>query len=320
MRFISCAAAAAVATCLLAASAAARPIPVDLRVEGAEERSLTADRYMTDSTSLVTEKGRGCKGTGETKRLTGPTALGALVDASRVNPVLTPLGVSDEFDFGLLVCGAGSDFASGNTSYWLYKVNHVSPEVGGDAYSVKPGDDVLWYFVDSAQNEATGDELGLAAPARARPGQEFEVRVFAFDATGARRAVEGATVTGGATAVRSDANGVARVTVSSGPRATLRATLDPHVPAAPLEVCVKSVLRRCPAVRGETIYGSARAETIAGTRGPDRITGDGGRDRILVRRGGRDRVSCGAGRDTVLAGRRDRVAADCERVRRSGRL
>jgi hypothetical protein len=38
-----------------------------------------------------------------------------------------------------------------------------------------------------------------------------------------------------------------------------------------------------------------------------------------VRRGSIDRVRCGRGSDTVRAGRRDRVAADCERVLIRGR-
>jgi hypothetical protein len=173
------AAACALAVAVGAGSAAAKPIPVDLRVEGGNSRVLTADRYLTDTTSVRTEAGRGCGGSGDSKRLEGPTALGALVDASMVNPRLTPLGVSDEFDFGLLLCGVGDDFASGDSSFWLYKINHVEAEVGGDAFEVKPGDDVLWYFSDSAANQNTGDELELVAPARARRGERFEVTVYA---------------------------------------------------------------------------------------------------------------------------------------------
>jgi hypothetical protein len=37
---------------------------------------------------------------------------------------------------------------------------------------------------------------------------------------------------------------------------------------------------------------------------------------VLVRGGKRDTVRCGTGRDTVIASRNDRVAHDCERVRR----
>jgi len=60
-----------------------------------------------------------------------------------------------------------------------------------------------------------------------------------------------------------------------------------------------------------------------GTTAPDRIVGspladvvraDAGNDVVDVRSGGIDSVSCGPGRDTAYADRRDRVAADCERV------
>lgn len=320
MRFTySAAAVAAALTLATAGAAAAKSTPVELRVEG-EDRSLASARYFTDSTSVTTEKRRGCGGSGDTKQLAGPSALGALVDAALVSDQLNPLGVSDEFDFGMLVCGVGGDFASGNSSFWLYKVNHVAPEVAGEAYAVKPGDRVLWYFADSAANRGTGDELELVAPVRATRGRAFEVRVYAYDSAGTRRPVEGALVTGGASGVRSDASGVARVSVARNTTEPLRATLDPHVPSAPVLVCVNARVTRCPAGRPKDIHGSRRAELIRGTAGPDIVTGGGGRDRILVLRGARDLVRCGAGRDVVVAGRRDRVAADCEVVRRRGRV
>jgi hypothetical protein len=49
------------------------------------------------------------------------------------------------------------------------------------------------------------------------------------------------------------------------------------------------------------------------------VLAGGGGDVVNVRRGNVDRVRCGSGRDLVRAGRRDRVARDCEVVRRRGR-
>jgi hypothetical protein len=320
MRFISLAGAVGCALALaLCGSAAARSVPVDLRVEAAGGRVLTADRYLTAGTSVRTESGMGCNGSGQTKALGGFTALGALVDASRVNPRLLPLGVSDEFDFGLLVCGVGDDFASGSSSFWLYKVDHVSPEVGADAFEVRPGDDVLWYFSDTTRNQNTGDELQLVAPKRAQRGEEFAVEVRAWDAAGADRPVEGATVSGGGESVRTDGDGIARMEVDRNATVTLRATLDPHVPSAPEKVCVNARLSRC-SPPGERIHGSRRGERIRGTAGSDVVLAQGGKDRVAVRGGGRDRVRCGKGRDVVAAGRLDRVARDCEVVRRRGRV
>jgi hypothetical protein len=311
--------AAATVACLLAVagSAVAAPIPVDLRVE-AGGGSLTADRYLTDSTRIKTAKEPpNCNGSGKSKKLDGTTALGTLVDGSLVNSRLDPLLVSDEFSFGLLVCGIGGSNASGASSFWLYKVNHVAPSVGSDQFAVKPGDDVLWYFVNGTGNG--GDELGLVAPARVKPGEQFDATVFAWDAAGVQRPVPGATVAGGGASATTDAAGVAHLTLDRRGTRTLRATLDPNVPSAPTKVCVNADLSKCARARGIRIWGSRRAESIRGTAGRDSIFAGAGNDTVLVRRGSVDRVRCGAGNDTVRAGRRDRVAADCEHVSRRGR-
>jgi hypothetical protein len=312
--------AAATVACLfaIAGPAVAKSVPVDLRVEGANGRALTADRYQTGGTKITTAKQPpNCNGTGATKQLPGATALGALVDGALVNSRLDPLLVSDEFSFGLLVCGVGGDNASGASSFWLYKVNHLSPEVGADQFSVKKGDDVLWFFVDGAKN--SGDELELLAPARVKPGQQFDVTVNAYDLGGAKRPVPGATVAGGGGSGTTDATGVAHLTLNHTGNRTLRATLDPNIPSAPTKVCVNSTLSKCAPTAGTTIWGSARSELISGTAGRDKIVAGAGNDRILVRRGSVDRVRCGRGNDTVRAGRLDKVAHDCEHVRVRGR-
>jgi Domain of unknown function (DUF4430)/RTX calcium-binding nonapeptide repeat (4 copies) len=312
--------AAATVGCLFAASAPATlaSIPVDLRVEGRNGRAVTADRYLTDSTRIKTAKQPpNCNGSGKNQKLDGTTALGALVDGSLVNRRLDPLLVSDEFSFGLLVCGIGGDNAAGASSFWLYKVNHVAPEVGADQFTVKPSDDVLWYFVDGGRN--SGDELELGAPPRVQPGQQFDATVFAYDFAGVRRPIQGATVAGGGASATTDASGVAHLTLNRSGTRTLRATLDPNIPSAPTRVCVNADLSRCAAARGTRIWGSRRAESIAGTAGRDSVLAGAGNDTVAVRRGSVDKVRCGAGNDTVRAGRRDRVAADCEQVSRRGR-
>jgi hypothetical protein len=311
--------AAATVCCAFAVAApAAASISVDLRVEGANRRALTADRYLTETTSITTAKQPpDCNGTGATKDLAGPTALGTLVDGALVNSRLDPLLVSDQFSFGLIVCGVGGDNASGSSSFWLYKVNHVSPEVGGDAFTVKPDDDVLWFFSDGTHN--TGDELALTAPRSALRGSQFPVVVSAYDFAGVVHQVAGAHVTGGAQDVVTDAEGTAQVTVNRSGTTKLRATLDPNVPSAPTNVCVSDRLSTCSGGVAGNIWGSRRGERIAGRRGRDFVRAGGGNDRIAVRRGAVDRVRCGRGRDTVLAGARDRVGRDCERVRVRGR-
>jgi hypothetical protein len=312
--------AVAAACCALAATgpAAVASIPVDLRVEAAGGRALTADRYLTDSTRIKTAKQPpNCNGSGKNKRLPGATALGTLVDGALVNSRLDPLLVSDEFSFGLLVCGVGGSNASGSSSFWLYKVNHIAPEVGGAAFTVKSSDDVLWYFVNGSLN--SGDELELGAPPRVQPGQQFDATVFAYDSQGVRRPVAGATVAGGGATATTDASGVAHLALTRTGNRTLRATLDPNIPSAPTKVCVNADLSKCAPARGTRIWGSRRGEFISGTAGRDRILAGAGNDRIAVRRGSVDRVRCGHGSDTVRAGRLDRVARDCEVVRVRGR-
>jgi Bacterial Ig domain/RTX calcium-binding nonapeptide repeat (4 copies) len=70
---------------------------------------------------------------------------------------------------------------------------------------------------------------------------------------------------------------------------------------------------------GDDMSGRAGNDRMRGGGGRDSISGGGGNDRIFVRRGSIDTVDCGGGFDRVRAGRRDRVATDCESVRRRGR-
>ncbi|GIK77928.1 MAG: hypothetical protein BroJett022_16180 [Actinomycetes bacterium] len=62
--------------------------------------------------------------------------------------------------------------------------------------------------------------------------------------------------------------------------------------------------------------GGTGRDRIRGDRGRDRLSGGRGGDRIDAGDGRRDRIRCGPGRDRVRADRKDRVAGDCERVRR----
>jgi hypothetical protein len=84
----------------------------------------------------------------------------------------------------------------------------------------------------------------------------------------------------------------------------------------------------------DRLAGQAGRDRLFGNQGPDRLSGGGsgdrmrggggknryfggaGPDRVFARNAKVDRVRCGKGRDRVRADRRDRVADDCERVRR----
>jgi hypothetical protein len=309
-------AAAAVGMLALPATAAARPIGADLHVEAGNHALEGGARFLNDTAHIHTDAGSDCGGSGQVKTVQGPTALGILPYAESRVRALRPVSVSDQFS----VCGIGSFRGNSSTKSWLYKVNHRTPSVGADQFHLKKGDQVLWYFQDTATGENTGSELSLVGPARARRGHAFEVTVFSYTANGARSRVPGAQVVVGNTVKgTTDSAGHAMISSSHNGFLRLRARHGLDIPSTPLSVCVNRVLSRCPAVRGKHIIGTRFGDRIRGTRGADLIEGRGGNDRINVVGGGRDRVRCGRGHDRVRLGRGDRAAADCEVVIRRRR-
>ena len=221
-----------------------------------------------------------------------------------------PLAISDEFQFGLFVCGIGKD-TGGDTAYWLYKADHKSPEVGADQFKLGKRSEILWYFSDTVANVNTGDELSLVAPANAKPGRTVTVTVYAYDAAGKRSPAAGATVAGETT----DSRGKARITAPG--RGTC-ACAPPAGTGHPLGllVCVRVEKRPLCRAPSSAHHGSQGPDTIKGTVAADTINAGAGDDVISVRRKGTDRVRCGKGRDRVKADRADRVAHDCEVVKR----
>jgi dipeptidyl aminopeptidase/acylaminoacyl peptidase len=65
----------------------------------------------------------------------------------------------------------------------------------------------------------------------------------------------------------------------------------------------------------DVLRGLAGNDLLYGGAGSDTVEGGAGND-LLVGGPGRDTIRCGSGKDRVTADRRDRVAKDCERVRR----
>ncbi len=305
---------ACAAVALLAPSGAVAAELADLHVEAGGRALVPGLSYQTDTTSIVTDDfGPGCNGSGDTRTLKGATAMGALIDAADTRRALRPLRISDEFDFGLLVCGVGKALSGGSDSFWLYKVNHVSPEVGGDQLKIDSGDEVLWYFSDAESGSNTGDELDIVAPARARAGRDLSVRVVSYDAAGKRQPADGAKVSFGQQQVTADARGVARLRTGDSGELRLRARRGDDIPST-ARVCVATTLRGCSPVLGRRIFGTLGADVLRGGKGPDVVDAAAGRDRIDVRGGRTDVVRCGPGRDRVRASRSDRVARDCEVV------
>jgi hypothetical protein len=103
-------------------------------------------------------------------------------------------------------------------------------------------------------------------------------------------------------------------------------TAPPTQPARPTTrtgTAGRDVLRGTPGrdvLRGlggdDLLYGLGGNDVLFGGRGRDRLLAGAGSDVVYAADGARDTIICGAGRDLVYAGRADRVARDCERVRR----
>lgn len=224
----------------VAASASAKGFSADLRVVGSGGKVLAEKTVSTATTSVKTSPkatcfGPGSGGSGDSVSIKGDTAMGLLAHASKSTAALSPLLISDSFDFGLALCGIGSSVAKGSAS-WYLKINHRSLEVGGDAAKIKPGDEVLW---DLAPSFPYPDELALVAPDTAKAGMPFTVRVFSYDEKGKKTPQAGAKVTGAAKPTGADG----RTTVTLNGPAKLIARASGEIPSAREAVCIGG---KCP--------------------------------------------------------------------------
>lgn len=231
-------------TFAFAGVAAAKGPLADLRVVGGggkvlAEKTVASANLSIKSSPKATCFGPGSGGSGDNVQVKANTALGLLVAGSRTIAALRPLLISDAFDFGLAVCGVGSSVAQGSSS-WYLKINHKSLPVSGDAARIKAGDEVLWTLATTEAPDYTyPDELVLSAPASAKAGISFTVRVWAYDEKGKRTPAEGAKVTGAAQPTGADG----RTTVTLAKPAKLGAKATGLIPSAREAVCVGG---KCP--------------------------------------------------------------------------
>jgi hypothetical protein len=220
------------------AIASAKKVEADLRVV-AKGKVLAEETLRTGTISIPTSKkadcfGKGTGGSGRPAKIAGSTALGLLGQAATSTKALSPLLITDSFDFGLGICGVGGYSATAKES-WYLKVNHKNPELSGERVKLKPGDDVLWALAKFPYP----NELALEGPAEASAGVPFGVRVLSYDDKGKRKPVKGAVVTGGAGPT--NAQGKTTVTVSAP--TLIRATHAKDIPSNGVGVCVATV---CP--------------------------------------------------------------------------
>jgi hypothetical protein len=238
-----------VASCALAlvliastAALAAAKVPADLRVVGGDGKVLAETALKTGTTSVPTSRkatcfGKGTAGSGKSATIKGATALGLLGQAAKSTSSLKPLLLTDAFDFGLGICGVGGYKATSKLS-WYLKVNHVNPELGGDAVKLKAGDEVLWALAAFPYP----NELSLAAPFSAHPAESFQVSVFSYNDKGKKKPAAGVTVTGASGPT--DAAGHAMVTLSEATALTARRGKD--IPSNSSTVVMCDASGACP--------------------------------------------------------------------------
>jgi hypothetical protein len=310
------------------AGAAAKTVTAKLRVLTPTRVLDPGTTYVLGRESVRTDPNADCLGAGGTGAriaIPKPTGLGLLAAGASARGSLRPLSVSDGSGFGIAVCGIGG-VEAGMGTFWYFKRNHTELSVGVDQEPMRRGDELLAYLAPDNFPAPNPDELELRAPARVVAGQPFQVTVLErgcvtesnppFTTTCATAPAAGVQVSGAGGPSTTGADGTATLTAPDR-KVRLRATRGADIPSEALKVCVSEQLSDCPPVRGERIRGRSVRDRIKGTRGADAILARGGRDLVDLRKGGPDKVRCGAGRDTVLGKRRDdRVARDCERIRR----
>src|SRR5687767_12290176 len=100
---------AALLLMFLAAAASQAAVPVELRVVETGGTTLIEQSQLTDTVTFRTDPGADCfgppGGSGDEVTIHGPTALGAVVDGSRTGGALRPVSITDQFSFGLALCG-----------------------------------------------------------------------------------------------------------------------------------------------------------------------------------------------------------------------
>ena len=171
------------------APAAAKPIAVNVRVEGVH-KTLFEGRVLTRVHKVSSGDGTGahkCDGTNNSGSPNpGPTLLGAFDDAlDQADVSWTGKYFPDFEDFSIDRVGPDSSDTKRNR-YWGQVLNFKDTQVGGCQQQLKAGDKVLVAF-----NSYGHPKLKLTGPHHATPGQAFRVTVVDGQ-TG--KPYEGATV------------------------------------------------------------------------------------------------------------------------------
>jgi hypothetical protein len=289
--------------------------------------------YVPDDVTVTTTPDADCfgppGGSGADASYDSPNALSLLASAAGADKNIAPLSLTDQFGFGLGICGIGGQEAVSGSSFWYFKLNHEESATGADLTPIKKGDEVLYYLAPDDFPNPNPAELELKAPAGVKAGTTFSVSVTehkcvtdqtTFETTCSSAPASGVTVGGADDDETTNADGKATLSVKEVGVATLVATRGTDIPSEALDTCVGPQSNSCPKERGERIVGSAEGDKIKGTAGLDEIRSLAGDDKIDARAGGADTINCGAGKDTVQVKRATAsdglvIKGNCEKVK-----
>lgn len=137
----------------------------------------------------------------------GPTALDIVKNAA------VQCGFTyniQQLSFGPYLNKINQDTAWGDNG-WMYLVNNISPDVGASDYSLKPGDQVLWYFGKFGWpvTRITTEQTEIAS------GQSAKTKVE-YLKNGSWLPLAQATVAAGSNDFNSDTDGNAAITATDG--------------------------------------------------------------------------------------------------------
>ncbi|MFA5991742.1 MAG: DUF4430 domain-containing protein [Candidatus Doudnabacteria bacterium] len=137
----------------------------------------------------------------------GPTALNIIENASSQCGFTFHI---QQASFGKYLDKINADQAVGQSG-WMYLVNNTSPDIGAADYTLKTGDEVIWYFGDYGWNVTR-----LALPqTKISTGQNSPAKVEYYN-NGSWQALSAATVNYGAQNSATDSTGNASLSAPDG--------------------------------------------------------------------------------------------------------
>lgn len=218
-----------VLSCCAGTAAAAGPAPVKFRVEG-PSGTLVPETSLTTNTTPVKKDG--------TNACSGTSATGALEQGTAGDWTAGPYSQS----YGYFVNSIRKVAPGNSNDYWTLWVNDKSSQTGICDTELQAQDRVLFFICksDPVTFNCSNTPLGVQAPATARTGSPFSVKVVQFDGNGGSTPVVGATVSGGSASAVTGPDGRATVQLDSDGTTALLATKPGATRSAPAAVCASA--------------------------------------------------------------------------------